>query len=213
MKCKICSTVATSFDDLQLSKKFYHCPACELIFLDKKYFVDNADEKKQYDHHNNNAQNSGYVTMFENYLDFFWDDIKDNAKTALDFGSGPGPVLYEILEKRGLETEFYDKFYQPKKVYEGKKYDLITSTEVFEHLDNPKEILQLLAQHLNDNGVIALMSLFHTNEQKDFLKWWYRRDPTHITFFTPKSIEFMANECGLRVSKHDHKRVIVLQKK
>lgn len=213
MKCKICNTLTASFEDTQLSKEFYHCPTCELIFLDKKFFVDNTKEKNQYDHHNNDAQNAGYVSMFENFLDFFWNDINDNAETALDFGSGPGPVLYEILKKRGLKTDFYDKFYQPKKVYEGKKYDLITSTEVFEHLEYPKEILKLLSQHLKENGIIALMSLFHTNQQKDFLKWWYRRDPTHITFFTPKSIECMAKECGLIVRKHDNKRVIILQKK
>lgn len=118
--------------------------------------------------------------------------------------------MYEIMRQRGVKTECYDKFYQTKKVYIDKRYDLITSTEVFEHLDNPKEVLKLLASHLSPNGVIAIMTLFHTNKQEDFLKWWYRRDPTHIGFFTPKSVEIMAEKYGLKVLKHDNKRIITL---
>ncbi|WP_024954875.1 class I SAM-dependent methyltransferase [Sulfurospirillum arcachonense] len=213
MYCTVCNSSVDSFNDPQLDKKFYQCPHCELIFLDKKFYVAPIAEKKQYDNHNNSFEDSGYVQMFENFLNFFWDDIKENTKTALDFGCGPGPVLYELIKRRNVKSDCYDKFYQTQKIYENKKYDLITSTEVFEHLDNPKEVLNFLTTLLNNNGVIALMTLFHTNKQSDFLKWWYRRDPTHITFFTPKCIEIMANECGLNVIKHDNKRIIILQKK
>jgi len=212
MKCLTCNTITESFEDTELAKHYHHCLTCQLIFLDKKYFVTNQNEKKQYDHHNNSLEDIGYVNMFENFLDFFWEDIKKDTTTALDFGSGPEPVLAELIKRRDLHVEHYDKFYQTDKIYENKKFDLITSTEVFEHLENPKSILKLFAKHLNDNGTIALMTLFHTNKREDFLKWWYRRDPTHITFFTPTSIEVLAKECGLKVVKHDSKRVIVLKK-
>lgn len=211
MKCSICGTKSKKFNDQQLDKIYYKCPKCEFIFLDPQFFVQPQAEKKQYDNHNNSFDDLGYVKMFEDFLDYFWSDIQKNTKTALDFGCGPGPVLYELIKRRGSQTDCYDKFYQTKKVYENKKYDLITSTEVFEHLENPKEVLSLLASHLKPKGTIALMTLFHTNKTEDFLKWWYRRDPTHISFFTPKCIEFMAKECGLRVIKHDNKRVIILE--
>ena len=210
MKCHICNTQTVSFEDNQLNKIFFHCPSCELIFLDKKFYVSQNDEKNQYDQHNNNLENEGYVKMFNDFLDFTLKGLP--VKSVLDFGSGPTPVLAELLKRRGLHVEHFDKFYQPKKVYENKKYDLITSTEVFEHLEDPKETLSLLSNHLNPNGVISIMTLFHTNKQEDFLKWWYRRDPTHITFFTPKTIETMAKKCGLKLLKHNTKRVIALQK-
>jgi SAM-dependent methyltransferase len=210
MKCKICNTSVEAFEDTELKKTFFYCSACELIFLGKNFYVTQKKEKDQYDHHNNSLENDGYVKMFNDFLDYTLEG--QEVKSVLDFGSGPTPVLAELLKRRDLEVEHFDKFYQPKKVYENKSYDLITSTEVFEHLENPKEILNLLSNHLNPNGIISLMTLFHTNNQEDFLKWWYRRDPTHITFFTPKSIEIMAKECGLKLLKHDSKRVIVLQK-
>jgi len=210
MKCKICNTSIEAFEDTQLKKTFFYCLACELIFLDKKFYVNEDNEKNQYDNHNNSLENEGYVKMFNDFLDFTLEDL--HVKSALDFGSGPTPVLAELLKRRGFDVEHFDKFYQPEKIYENKKYDLITSTEVFEHLENPKEILELLSNHLNPDGIISIMTLFHTNKQEDFLKWWYRRDPTHIIFFTPKTIETMAKECGLELLKHDGKRVIVLKK-
>jgi hypothetical protein len=208
MKCKICNTKTVSFEDNQLKKIFHHCPSCELIFLDKEFYVGNDNEKKQYDHHNNSLENEGYVKMFEDFLNYFWKDFNN----VLDFGSGPTPVLATLMQKRALHVEHFDKFYQTDEIYKNKTYELITSTEVFEHLENPTQVLKLLASHLKKDGTIAIMTLFHTNKQEDFLKWWYRRDPTHITFFTPKSIETMAKECGLEVTKHDNKRIIILKK-
>jgi len=207
MKCKICSNEVGSFKDNELKKIFYYCQNCESIFLDSSFYVDNIDEKKQYDHHNNSLENKGYIKMFENFLDYFW----SGSKNVLDFGSGPTPVLATLMKKRTLHVDHFDKFYQIKKVYKNKRYDLITSTEVFEHLKNPKEILTLLKNHLAPNGTIAIMTLFHTNNQDDFLKWWYRRDPTHIVFFTPKTFEVLAKKCGLTVLKHDNKRVVILR--
>lgn len=211
MKCKICNQKVNRFEDNQLQKEFYQCPHCELIFLDEKYLVSSKREKSQYDNHNNSLEDAGYVKMFEDFLDFFWEDIKENTKISLDFGSGPGPVLNTLIQRRGVSCEIYDKFYQQDKIYEGKKYDLITSTEVFEHLDNPQEMLEFFKKHLHVKGHVALMTLFHTNKQEDFLKWWYRRDPTHITFFTPKTFEVLAVQCGFKVVKTDDKRIILLQ--
>ena len=210
MKCKICEKNTTILNDIELKKNFYHCKHCELIFLDEQFYVSIENEKKQYNQHNNSLENEGYVKMFEEYLDFTLEN--QNIKTALDFGSGPTPVLTELLKRRDLHVDYYDKFYQPQKVYENKSYDLITSTEVFEHLKDPQETLHMLSKHLNTNGIISLMTLFHTNKKEDFFKWWYRRDPTHITFFTPKTISIMAKKCGLEVLKTDNRRIIVLQK-
>ena len=209
MKCKICSNVTNTIIDNNLGKVYDVCPHCQLVTLEKKYFVDKAQEKSQYENHNNSFESKGYVKMFEDFLDYFWDNLNQSSTIALDFGSGPGPVLAEILKNRGLHVDTYDKFYQPVCVYENKKYDLITSTEVFEHLENPIETLLLLKEHLKESGIIAIMTLFHNNNSRDFLNWWYKRDPTHITFYTPKTFEIMALMCGLNILKCDDKRIII----
>ncbi len=210
MKCKICSNIVTTIKDSKQGKAYDFCQNCQSIILKKSFFVNKAQEIAQYENHNNNFESLGYVKMFEDFLDFFWDDSVKQKQNALDFGSGPGPVLAQILKNRGLNVDIYDKYYQPIEVFRNKKYDIITSTEVFEHLQNPYRVLSLFKKHLKKNGLIAIMTLFHNNKEEKFLKWWYRRDPTHITFYTPKTFEVLADMCGLQVIKHDDKRVVIL---
>jgi len=212
MKCKICDCTTKLWEDTQLQKRYFYCPNCQSIHLDSVYYLTLEKEHSLYNNHQNSLENEGYVKMFEDFLDFFWNDLTCKEK-ALDFGSGPTPVLSQLLTKRGVHVDYYDKFYQPVKCFEHKTYDFITSTEVFEHLDNPNETLKLLAQHLNPNGMIAIMTLFHSDDEAHFLTWWYRRDPTHIIFYTPKTLEILAQQCGLKVVKTDGKRIAVLQKR
>ena len=198
--------------DKKKELNYYRCQNCGFLFLDDTHRVDVVREKKQYDQHNNSLENEGYVQMFEDFIEVAIAPYLKKIQTALDFGSGPTPVFSELLKRRGLEVDIYDLYYAPKKVYEGKTYDLITSTEVFEHLSKPLETLQLLMEHLKEGGYLVLMTKFPPKEDKVFLNWWYRRDPTHISFFTPKSFEVMAQKVGLKVLKTINDNVVVFQK-
>ena len=212
MKCNICNCDTNVFEDSQLQKQYHSCQNCDCISLDTQYHLSLEKENSLYNNHQNSLENQGYVQMFEDFLDYFWNDLTCKDK-SLDFGSGPTPVLSQLLHKRNVQVDCYDKFYQPIKCFENQTYDFITSTEVFEHLNNPLETLRLLTKHLRPKGILAIMTLFHQNDQAHFLTWWYRRDPTHITFYTPKTLEILAHKCGLDVVKTDEKRIAVLQKR
>ena len=69
---------------------------------------------------------------------------------------------------------------------------------------------KLLKSLLNENGIIAIMTLFHPNSDEDFKQWWYRRDITHISFYTPKTLRQMAEMVGLAVLFEDNKNLCVL---
>ena len=210
--CKICNNRVKEIEDKKKSFCYYRCLSCGFISLDDAQRVDKKREKKQYDQHNNSLENEGYVQMFEEFIDLCIAPYLENIQTALDFGSGPTPVFSELLKRRGLEVDIYDLFYAPEKVYKNRSYDLITSTEVFEHLSKPLEILELLTQHLNPKGYIVLMTKFPPKEDNAFLNWWYRRDPTHISFFTPKSFEIMSKKVGLKLLKTMNNNITVFQK-
>jgi len=198
--------------DKKKELNYYRCQDCGFVYLDDNHRVDSMEEKRKYDQHNNSLENEGYVQMFEDFIELAIAPYLKKIQTALDFGSGPTPVFSELLKRRGLEVDIYDLYYAPKKVYEEREYDLITSTEVFEHLSKPLETLQLLTEHLKENGYIVLMTKFPPKEDEAFLNWWYRRDPTHISFFTPKSFEVMAQKVGLKVLKTINDNVVVFQK-
>ncbi|HIO95879.1 MAG TPA: class I SAM-dependent methyltransferase [Campylobacterales bacterium] len=211
-ECKICYDKTKTIRDKKKSFIYYRCLSCGFVYLDDTQMVDSVNEKKQYELHNNSFESLGYVKMFEDFIEEAIAPYKQNIKTALDFGCGPGPVLAELLRRKGVEVDQYDLYFSPKKVYEGKKYDLITSTEVFEHLQKPIEVLEILVKHINDNGYIILMTKFPPKDDITFLNWWYRRDVTHISFFTPKSFEIMAEKVGLKMIKTINDNIVVLQK-
>ena len=212
MKCLICKKNTKFIEDKKNKWHFFHCEKCEFIFKDPANYVDSTKELKQYQNHNNTMQSSGYVEMFDVFMKITFERYLKNIKTVLEFGSGPGPVLAELLKQKGLDVDIYDKFFAPKKVYENKQYDLITSTEVLEHIQNPVEIFGFFASHLNKGGYLAIMTQFHQNNTSEFQKWWYKNDPTHICFFRPYTFEVLASISGFEVLKHDFKKSVLLKR-
>lgn len=212
MNCKICNNPTISFLDERNNWEFFHCKECEFIFKNPTNYIDKTNELKQYNHHNNTIESPGYIEMFEKFIDATFQPYMKDIKTALDFGSGPGPVLSELLKQKGLSIDIYDKFFSPQKIYENKQYDLITSTEVIEHIQNPLEIFKLFSKHIKKGGYLALLTQFHKNEMKDFKKWWYKNDPTHICFFKSRTFEVLAKMSGFEVLSDDLVKSVLLKK-
>jgi len=212
MQCKLCNNPVITIMDLRNNWEFFHCRECEFIFKNPSNFVSKENELKQYNHHNNTMDSPGYVEMFENFIDATFGTNIDEIKNVLEFGSGPGPVFSELLKAKNLNVDLYDKYFSPQKVYEGKRYDLITSTEVIEHIEDTKDIFEFFSSHIKSGGYLALMTQFHTNDTEDFKKWWYKNDPTHICFFRPHTFEVLAKMSGFEVLKHDSKKSVFLRK-
>ena len=209
--CKICQNKTRTIRDEKKNLSYYRCLSCGFVYLDDNSVIDSVSEKKQYELHNNSFESLGYVKMFKDFIEEAISPYEHNIKIALDFGCGPGPVLAELLRRKGMEVDQYDLYFSPQKVYEAKKYDLITSTEVFEHLQKPIEVLETLVQHIHDNGYIVLMTKFPPKDDTTFLNWWYKRDVTHISFFTPKSFEIMAEKVGLKMLKTINDNIVVFK--
>jgi SAM-dependent methyltransferase len=190
---------------------FHECLHCEVIYKDEKDKISLEDEKKVYELHENSIENEGYVNFLSNFVDSaLYPFIKKGR--LLDFGSGPEPVLKSILEDRyRFEVDIFDFFYAPKASVFNKMYDGITSTEVFEHLWEPVDALQKLKSILKKDGILAIMTLFHPKNQDIFFDWFYIRDPSHVTFFTPKTFEVMAKKVGMTVIDTNGHRYITLK--
>jgi SAM-dependent methyltransferase len=208
VKCLLCEGATSAFDDPQLGITYHQCDQCELIFKDPSHFPTVSREKAQYDHHNNSLDNEGYVQMFETFIGFALQEAI--PKTALDFGSGPTPVLAALLSRRTIQTDHFDPIYAP--TLPDHTYDLITSTEVFEHLHDPHTTLKQIIQRLNKEGYLAIMTQFHPNNRDQFLKWWYRRDPTHVLFFRPKTFATIAQKYKFAYIDDDGKKSVLLKK-
>ncbi|BEP28427.1 class I SAM-dependent methyltransferase [Helicovermis profundi] len=210
--CKICGKETEIYYDKQFDTEYFHCTNCEFIQMDLEKKITFAQEREVYNLHENSLEDEGYVSMFNNFLDKGVLDFIDSGK-ALDFGSGPTPVLSEIIKREyDFSVDCYDLHYQPKKIYEGKTYDLVLSTEVLEHIENPIEVFTLIYDRLRINGIFSFMTIFHYNDKEKFLNWWYRRDKTHISFYSIKTLQFIAEKIGFEIIYTDNKRICTFRK-
>lgn len=198
MKCRLCGSSSLN----KINRKndlYYHCKNCDLIFIDENKFPSVEEERERYGEHDNTHENEGYVNMFNRFLDKIIQPYsKEIGDQVLEFGCGPGPVLADLLENMGYDVDKYDPYFFSKKVYQGKKYDLITSTEVWEHFKKPYDMIQLLVDHLEAKGFLAIMTSFHPGID-EFKGWWYPWDPTHIVFYNANTFEWIAKEFPLDI--------------
>ncbi len=198
-KCKICNSNTTIISHPKFGNYLY-CSNCEFISKNNLERLNKEEEKQRYSHHHNSIEDKSYVDYFCKYLNEAVIPYVGEGKKGLDFGSGPSPVLAELLELEfKFKMDIYDYYFSPEKIYNGRKYDLVTSTEVVEHLDDPLEYFDLFSKLLKPKGVLAIMTHFHRNDKTHFLEWPYIRDRSHISFYTPKTMEYIANKVGLKV--------------
>lgn len=211
-KCKICGFETKEFYDKQFDIKFYHCLNCEFISKDENSIISEKEEIKIYNYHNNSIEDQNYVDFFKKFLDSSVMKYVNNGRKGLDFGSGPSPVLATILERDyNYSMDIYDLFYSKEKSYIGKKYDLITCTEVVEHLKYPMEYFSLFKQLLVDDGTLGIMTLFHSNNTEEFCDWYYRRDMSHISFFTAKTMTVISKLIKMELVYTDDNRYSVFK--
>ncbi|MCG9479507.1 MAG: class I SAM-dependent methyltransferase [Actinomycetia bacterium] len=207
-KCKICNSGTTEIFQKDSGIKYYFCSQCEFIFKDEASSISRQEELERYNLHNNSYDDGSYVEYFKKFINNAVLDYS-NSKKGLDFGSGPYPVLAIILEKEyGFKMDIYDLFYSPYRIYEGKKYNLITATEVVEHLQKPLDYFYLFKQCLDSDSLLAVMTLFHPGDKQQFLDWYYTRDDCHRSFYNLNTMKNIAKRVGLKVIYTDNYRYI-----
>lgn len=211
-ECSVCGKTMRDWRDERGGLPYWVCEGCGLVQMREEEWVSVEQEKARYETHNNTPENEGYVRMFEEFLAEI-EPYTRNVRRVLDFGCGPGPVLAEMMRKKGWEVDVYDPFFAPGEGWQAKKYDLVVCTEVFEHLKEPMKEMWKLAGVLSVRGVLVVMTRFYPREEGLFREWWYRRDETHVSFFTPLTLARMASECGLGMVMTDGEKVVVLEKK
>lgn len=213
MNCKICTKPTDSLTHPTFFTKYHICSSCGFIRKDEEFHLSDKDEFSLYQLHNNSIEDENYVAFFERFLQDAVFPFTSGGKDALDFGSGPSPVLAQLMERDyGYKYTIHDKFYAPDTQYEANTYDLITATEVMEHIADPVPVFSELKDLLADDGILAVMTLFAPNTQDNFFGWHYLRDQTHVSIFTLTAMEIIADQVGLEIIYSDNKRYTTFKK-
>jgi 2-polyprenyl-3-methyl-5-hydroxy-6-metoxy-1,4-benzoquinol methylase len=210
MRCKICSSPTERLCDKKTGVVYHVCNSCEFVFLDAKYYLSSEEEKSRYTLHENTMESLGYVAMFECFINVAVEPWVQPGASILDFGCGHGPVLAELLTRRGYAVSIYDPYFADDTSYNQKTYHLITMTEVIEHLEDPVRTVSDLKKSLKEQGRLAIMTQFNPHRAETFLSWYYRREDTHISFFSTKTFQVLAEALNMHIHYCDDKKMVVL---
>ncbi|MCF7885409.1 MAG: class I SAM-dependent methyltransferase [Candidatus Marinimicrobia bacterium] len=208
-KCPLCSQSKIGIFQIINKKQYFICSNCDLVFLARQYHLKPKEEKKRYELHENDPQDKAYrkfLTQLANPITRF---INPPA-VGLDYGCGPGPALAQMLEKKGYNMHIYDPFFADNQEALAKTYDFITSSEVFEHFREPGQEISKIISMVKTKGLIGIMTDLRPQEYM-FKNWHYRRDPTHVCFYSDQTFDWISQFYDLERYKIS-KRVNILRK-
>jgi SAM-dependent methyltransferase len=211
-KCILCnsnSVLPLEFSRTSEKRNYLQCPICGLVFVPGSFHLSLEDETARYLLHENTLSNEGYVRMFLEKIALI-KQYCPGIHSVLDYGCGPEPVLAKLMERDGFDCDTYDPYFFPG--YPEKKYDLVISTEVFEHFRDVRAELKRIKSLLDAGGFLAVTTLFH-DTAGNFGEWWYISDPTHICFFGIRTFDWIGKEFGLKILFTDKKNFIIMKAK
>jgi SAM-dependent methyltransferase len=192
--CRICSALSPLF--VHHDRYFFKCPDCRLIFTEE--ILPPAEEEVHY----KNQWGEADPTVWKNKAELIL-KVACNYRVPnriLDFGSGSGDLTCE-LQKLGLEVTPLEPMihgYLKDQRY-LKKFDVVVAIEVIEHLLDPWQELREIEKVLADDGIMIFSTLFtnpfvdQPDEVEQFRSWWYKDDPTHVSFFCNQVFSKMAD--------------------
>jgi 2-polyprenyl-3-methyl-5-hydroxy-6-metoxy-1,4-benzoquinol methylase len=146
------------------------------------------------------------------------------TNNMLDVGCGPGLFLIEA-KKRGWEvygTEFTDNqlaYLHDKGIntlkgkltndsFEDELFDVIISSEVIEHINNPLEEMKHFHRLLRKGGLVYITTPNFNAIERFLLKGDYAiiEYPEHLCYYTPKTIDLLLTNNGFKQTKNYYNR-------
>src|SRR3990167_1783863 len=117
--------------------------------------------------------------------EFIW--LDPSQRLGLDHGSGKDSAIHYLLKQRQYQLEKYDPFFvnHPERL-QTEKYDYIVVCEVAEHFYDPCAEFEKLKSLLKSGGTLFVMTSLWSQDV-DFINWSYRRDSTHVCFYSVKT--------------------------
>ena len=192
MICPICSGTNVFSFQLIGPIEYFRCKTCLGLFIDPESRLSPQEEKERYSLHNNDVEDPEYRKFLSKLYDPLIKKLKKESR-GLDYGCGPGPALASMLREGGFSVDIYDPYFFPDESYRDKEYDFITCTEAAEHFYEPQKEFNKLDQVLADKGILGVMTNFY-EDTINFEDWYYRKDPTHVVFYTVKTLQCIAEE-------------------
>jgi tRNA pseudouridine65 synthase len=197
--CPLCAGPSRPFHE-EDGRRWRSCPTCALVHRERASWPAPEEVAARLALHRNRGEDAGYRAWLQPLVEALRRRLPPGAR-GLDAGSGPRPVLAGLLAEAGLPAAWWDPLFQPlRPAPPAGGWDYITFCEVFEHLASPLAALEELGSGLRPGGWLALSTGLLAEDGR-FPGWWYARDPTHIVFARPATLDWLAARLGWRLER------------
>ncbi|WP_339075264.1 class I SAM-dependent methyltransferase [Teredinibacter turnerae] len=190
-KCPLCSSNSNVVFYRDSRRHYKRCFNCWLVFVPDQFHLNHTDEQAEYDKHENDPQDAGYVNFLSRLVVPLQARLQEGAR-GLDFGCGPGPAVASMMRANGYNVKNYDPIYANKPIFLSEQFDFVIATEVIEHFRNPAVSLAQVWQCVKPGGHFGAMSKLVIS-QEAFANWHYKNDPTHVAFFSRETLQWVAS--------------------
>jgi len=205
-RCPLCLGHNSKFFYKDRLRYYHRCVDCFLVYVPSQYHIAQNDEKKRYDLHRNDPNDSNYRLFLGKLLTAMVPLLSKGDK-GLDFGSGPGPTLSRMFTELGFCMEIFDPFYANDKRVLNSTYDFLSCSETVEHFRKPQEEWELFLRLVKKNGLIGIMTQM-LQDDIEFSNWYYKNDETHICFYSKQTCCWLAERYNLAVQFYGNSVVL-----
>lgn len=144
------------------------------------------------------------------------------SSRILDVGCGNGKLLTRMLaggfsHLRGIDPYInQDIIFSPQAIIyktdipsyletNPERFDLVMLHHSFEHMDNPREVLNWCSQLLADDGWLLIrVPLADSQAWDEYRENWFNLDPPrHLYLHTSASMSILAGQCGFKIDREE----------
>jgi hypothetical protein len=205
--CGLCGDILPeSPTEIIQSRAYRHCTCCDLMQMDPHCRLEAREEKDRYLKHNNSIRTKEYTAFLERLMLPVIRVLEQRGGTpsksrGLDFGSGPYPMMAELMAEHGYPLELYDPLFAPKDRAGllDQSFDFIICCETAEHFYHPAEEFGFMKKLLQPQGFIGLMTTLRKADSK-IASWHYAQDETHVALYSEKTMGWIAAHLGFNIS-------------
>jgi len=221
--CPLCGALAPSVGR-SLSRLHCACPVCDLRFIPPAFHLSPEQEYERYLCHQNSLSNAGYVKFLMVAVDCLKNHLRkelDVSPTILDYGSGPAPVLVQLLNREGFAAMGYDPIFgdrsEPGRIVTGSlagqgPFDAVVSTETVEHFRMPRAEWEQMTSLIRPGGFLVVVTSL-VLPGINLSHWYYAHDPTHIAFYSESTFRYIGEQWGLSRIATNGRNWVVMRKR
>lgn len=211
--CTLCNS--TSIEVLPKYHKDYlvKCKDCGFVFCQRKPTMDELMECYSI-YKRSNSISPITVNRYKELLSYF-ENFKQTGN-IIDVGAGDGWFLAEAINFgwKTFGTEFEDRSVELCRqkgaiMHQGKlnpanyppaSFDVITSFEVIEHINNPTEEIQAFHTLLRKGGLLYVTTPNFNCISRRVLseEWSVLNYPEHLSYYTPNTLQFAMEKNGFK---------------